>query len=83
MRNLLVILFALFVLSLILISLAPKNEGFASEGEPNYALNLVAQLKRTTQALANPTLWRDRISMMGKSPIDLARAYALSQKARV
>jgi hypothetical protein len=85
MRNLLIILFAIFLLSLLLLLLrkAPMKEGFsATKEEPNYVLNLVSQLKRTSMALANPALWSERMALMRKSPTELARDYIHKQKAR-
>jgi len=83
MRNLLVILFALFTLCFVLLLGVQHRpvEGFAQQ-EGNYVLNLVAQLKKTSTALANPALWSERMALMGKSPTELARDYIRKQKAR-
>ena len=83
MRNLLVILFALCILSVVLLLGIQRRpvEGFAVQ-EGNYVVNLVSQLKRTSMALANPTLWSERMALMGKSPTELARAYIQKQKMR-
>jgi hypothetical protein len=81
MRNVLVILFALFTLCFVLLLGVQRVEGFAQQ-EGNYVLNLVAQLKRTSAALANPSLWSERMALMGKSPTELARDYIRKQKAR-
>jgi hypothetical protein len=83
MRNLLIILFALFILSFLLLRVQSTKEGFATaEDQPNYVLNLMSQLKKTSMALANPALWSERIRLMRKSPTELAREYITAQKAR-
>lgn len=41
----------------------------------NYVLDLLGKLTRTSKILASPTLWKDRMALMGKSPVELAREY--------
>lgn len=76
MRNLLIILFALTVLFLVSRMYAVR-EGFALPHvrQGNYVLDLLGHLKRTSATLANPNLWKERMALMGKSPVDLAREY--------
>jgi len=80
MRNLYIILFALLVLFLFVRS--QKAEGFRDlpyVKQGNYVLDLIGRLKKTSATLANPGLWKERMALMGKSPVELARAYSKSQ----
>ena len=83
MRNLYIILFALGIV-LILYKLVGNSraEGFSSlphVKQGNYVLDLIGRLKQTSSALANPGLWKERMAYIGKSPVELARAYLKSQ----
>jgi hypothetical protein len=76
MRKLLVIIFALIALYILYSMMRPTREGFKSMPyvrQGNYVLDLVGRLKKTTKTLADPQLWRDRMALIGKSPMDLAR----------
>lgn len=48
----------------------------------NYILDLMGRLKRSSATLSNPTLWSERLALIGKSPTDLARAYIKSQSKK-
>jgi hypothetical protein len=81
MRNLYIILFALLVVAFVLWS-ARRTEGFQTVPhvrQGNYVLDLLGHLKRTSKKLADPSLWNERIALIGKSPVELARAYIKSQ----
>ena len=59
-----------------------NNEGFTdlpSISRGNYVLDLLGHLKRTTRKLADPMLWNERMALIGKSPVELAREYIKSQ----
>ena len=79
MRNIYIIVFAAALLFFIL----HRNYGVTKEGfkslprvqQGNYVLDLLGRLTRTSKILANPTLWKDRMALMGKSPVELAREY--------
>ncbi len=61
------------------------NEGFAaipSVSKGNYVLDLLGRLTRTSKMLANPTLWQDRMAVMGKTPVELAREYIKKEGQR-
>ena len=83
MRNTLLIAFAtLAVLFLILTRARKRVEGFAAiphVRQGNYVLDLLGRLKKTSRTLANPGLWKERMAMMGKTPVELAREYIKSQ----
>jgi hypothetical protein len=84
MRNLYIVFFALALVALLYAGhyRAFAEEGFAvlpSVRKGNYILDLMGQLKRTSATLANPTLWGERLALVGKSPTELARAYIKSQ----
>jgi hypothetical protein len=84
MRNLYIILFAIMLLFIVFNAQVPVAEGFKSlphVKQGNYVLDLLGRLTRTTKTLANPILWKDRMSMMGKSPVELAREYIKKQRA--
>jgi hypothetical protein len=81
MRNLYIILFALLLLAFVFWS-ARRTEGFQTVPhvrQGNYVLDLLGHLKRTSRKLADPTLWNERMALLGKSPVELARAYIKSQ----
>ena len=76
MRKLYLAYLGVIVFLLIIILHRPRYEGFSNAGtQGNYVLDLLGHLKRTTITLANPQLWKERMSMMGKSPVELAREY--------
>lgn len=84
MRNVYIIIFALTTLYVIyfIFERRRKTEGFRSlplAKKGNYVLDLIGQLKKTSSALANPSLWKERMAYIGKSPVELARAYIKSQ----
>ena len=57
---------------------AGRVEGFANlphVRQGNYVLDLLGRLTRTSKMLANPVLWKDRMALMGKTPVELAREY--------
>ena len=81
MRNLYIILFALLLLGFVIFSVR-RTEGFQNKivgKQGNYVLDLLGYLKKTSSKLANPALWNERMAYIGKSPVDLARAYIKSQ----
>lgn len=84
MRYILVIVLVIAILLTIAMG-AHLAEGFAS-GAPapdtNYAVDLVKKLLVVSKRMANPSMWQERIALMGKSPVELARAYIKSQGAR-
>ena len=77
MRNLFIILFALAALYIVYVRTQSVREGFALPHvrQGNYVLDLLGHLKRTSATLANPGLWKERMALMGKSPVELAREY--------
>jgi hypothetical protein len=81
MRYLLILTLVIAILLTIALG-AHFAEGFAS-GAPapdgNYAVDLVKRLLVVSKRLANPVMWKERIDMIGKSPVDMARAYMKSQ----
>ncbi len=81
MRYLLVLVLVVAILLTVALS-AHLAEGFAA-GAPapdsNYAMDLVAKLLSVSKRMANPAMWQERIALMGKSPVELARAYIKSQ----
>jgi hypothetical protein len=83
MRNIYIIFFALAFLVFTYYFVGnPKVEGFRTVPhvkQGNYVLDLLGRLKKTSSALANPGLWKERMAYIGKSPVDLARAYIKSQ----
>jgi hypothetical protein len=85
MRNLYIILFALAILAITYRIVGNSTaEGFSSlphVKQGNYVLDLIGRLKKTSSALANPGLWKERMAYIGKSPVELARAYIKSQGA--
>lgn len=87
MRYLLILTLVIAILLTIALG-ARFAEGFASgpsaartAGSPdrNYAVDLVKRLLVVSKRLANPVMWKERIDMIGKSPVDMARAYMKSQ----
>lgn len=86
MRNLLIITFASLILFFILFGSQRRTtaEGFASlphVKQGNYVLDLLGRLTKTSKMLASPALWQDRIAVMGKSPVELAREYIKKERA--
>lgn len=82
MRNLYIILFALTLLFILSYVRNQRIEGFRSlprVKQGNYVLDLIERLKKTSSTLANPGLWKERMAYIGKSPVELARAYMKSQ----
>ena len=78
MRNIYIIAFALALLILIMWCRGKTEEGFKSlpqVQQGNYVLDLLGRLTRTSKILANPSLWQERMALMGKSPVELAREY--------
>lgn len=83
MRNILIIAFAALVLFFFLHLRSPLREGFSTlprVRQGNYVLDLLGHLKRTSTKLANPGLWKERMAMIGKSPVELAREYMKANK---
>lgn len=84
MRNIYIIFSAITIVFLIFLEKIIKtNEGFTSlphVRQGNYVLDLLGHLKTTTQTLANPQLWKERMAYIGKSPMDLAREYIKANK---
>jgi len=56
------------------------NEGFASDDTNNALLNAMAQMKKVSAHITNPSNWLERFEMMSLSPVDLARRYIKSQR---
>ena len=82
MRNSLLLAFAFILLVGVALYAARRRiEGFSVPvvRQGNYVLDLLGQLKKTSRTLANPGLWKERMAMMGKSPMELARAYIKEQ----
>ncbi len=72
------------MLLLIVFNAQPVAEGFKSiprVSQGNYVLDLLGNLTRTSRALADPLLWKERMELMGKSPVELAREYIKKQRA--
>jgi len=83
MRNIFIIVFACLVLFFILFGSRKTAEGFSTlphVSQGNYVLDLLGRLTRTSKTLANPMLWKDRMALMGKSPVELAREYIKQNK---
>ena len=62
-----------------------RIEGFRSlpyVKQDNYVLDLIGRLKKTSSVLANPGLWKERMALIGKSPVELARDYIKSQSKK-
>jgi hypothetical protein len=87
MRNLFIITLASLILLFVLFGArrtSEATEGFANlphVRQGNYVLDLLGRLTRTSKMLASPTLWKDRIAIMGKSPVELAREYIKKERA--
>ena len=77
------ILFFIFALLTIGLWVLPRRqqprcgaEGFAAQSvDGNYVIDLLGNLKRMSATLADPQMWKERIDMIQKSPVDLAREY--------
>ena len=79
----LIVVLVLVVAILLTVALSARlAEGFVA-GAPvpdsNYAMDLVQKLLTVSKRMANPSMWQERIALMGKSPVELARAYIKSQ----
>jgi hypothetical protein len=86
MRKVYIVFAFLTVLFVILcVGYYRRVEGFAavpSVRQGNYVLDLLGNLKRSSKMLADPSLWRDRMQFIGKSPVDIAREYIKSQSKK-
>ena len=85
MRNLYLLLFALLIVYILYQLYYRRTEGFRSlpyVKQDNYVLDLIGRLKKTSSALANPGLWKERMAFIGKSPVELAREYIKSQSKK-
>ena len=76
------ILFFIFALLTIALWVLPRRqrrcgaEGFTARSvDGNYVIDLLGNLKRISATLADPQMWKERIDMIQKSPVDLAREY--------
>jgi hypothetical protein len=80
------ILFALLTVVVVILCVGYRRvEGFAvvpRVQKGNYVLDLLGNLKRSSKMLAEPSLWRDRMKFIGKSPVDIAREYIKSQSKK-
>ena len=80
------IVFALLTVLLVILCVGYRRrvEGFATPHvqQGNYVLDLLGNLKRSSKMLADPSLWRDRMQFIGKSPVDIAREYIKSQSKK-
>ena len=85
MRNLYLIVFVLLIIYISYKLYHRRTEGFRSlpyVKQDNYVLDLIGRLKKTSSALANPSLWKERMTLIGKSPVELARDYIKSQSKK-
>jgi hypothetical protein len=80
MNKLNIVIIIVGVLLITAATMIPINEGFVSPSSPNEIITIMSTLKRLNGFLSNTRNWSDRIELLNKSPVELARHYLKSKQ---